>query len=255
MFGLAQLYQLRGRVGRSERQAYCYLIVPEYTTLTADAKTRLQTLGEFTRLGSGFRIAAVDMELRGSGNALGAEQSGQVAEVGFDLYCRMLEKAVAELKGEAPQPEERRATIELNADILIPEDYISETDQRLGLYRKVSSARSEGEIDSIIEEIRDRYGALPEPVLNLIDYGRLSVKAESLGISKIARDSKNIIIKLEKDTILEPEQVYDFVSRWEGTRFLADGRMIIPLDSSRRILNRVMKMIDYLSGLQAEQTV
>jgi transcription-repair coupling factor (superfamily II helicase) len=227
-FGLAQLYQLRGRVGRSERQAYCYFVVPEYSSLSVEARTRLQTLIEFSRLGSGFRIAAIDMEMRGSGNILGDEQSGHITEVGFDLYCRMLEEAVAELKGEAaPKADEMKPSIELQANIALPESYIPQTDQRLALYRRISSADTEEELERIKTEVMDRYGKPPKSFFRLCDYGWLRVNAEKYTISKIGRDGDRIRFKIEKTTTLGPKEIYSFCSRRPGSVFLPDGQLVI----------------------------
>lgn len=228
MFGLSQLYQLRGRVGRSERQAYCYFIVPEYSALSPEARTRLQTLIEFSRLGSGFRIAAIDMELRGSGNILGDEQSGHISEVGFDLYCRMLEEAVSELKGEAPKGEILKPVIELQANIAVPESYIPQTDQRLALYRRISSAETVDELELIRKEVTDRYGKPPQVFFRLMDYGWLRVMAWRNAISKISRDGDKIRIKIERNTLLGPKEIYNFCSRWTNAVFLPDGQLVIP---------------------------
>lgn len=227
-FGLAQLYQLRGRVGRSERQAYCYLVVPEYSSLSVEARARLQTLIEFSRLGSGFRIAAIDMEMRGSGNILGDEQSGHITEVGFDLYCRMLEEAVADLKGEAaPKTDEMKPSIELQANIALPENYIPQTDQRLALYRRISSADTEEGLERIKAEVMDRYGKPPKSFFRLLDYGWLRVNAEKYAISKIGRDGDRIRFKIEKTTTLGPKEIYSFCSRRPGSVFLPDGQLVI----------------------------
>jgi transcription-repair coupling factor (superfamily II helicase) len=229
-FGLAQLYQLRGRVGRSERQAYCYFVVPEYSALSPEARTRLQTLIEFSRLGSGFRIAAIDMELRGSGNILGDEQSGHISEVGFDLYCRMLEEAVSELKGEVPKGEVLKPSIELQANIAVPESYIPQTDQRLALYRQISSAETEEELERIKKEAIDRYGKPPKVFFRLMDYGWLRVQAWKYAISKISRDADKIRFKIEKNTPLGPKNIYNFCSRWVNANFLPDGQLVVPLN-------------------------
>lgn len=252
MFGLAQLYQLRGRVGRSERQAYCYLVVPEYSSLSADARTRLQTLIEFSRLGSGFRIAAMDMELRGSGNILGDEQSGHISEVGFDLYCRMLEEAVAELRGDpSAKKEELKPSIELQANIAIPESYIPQTDQRLALYRRVSSAETEEELEQIKSETADRYGKPPLSFHKLMDYGWLRVQCWKYSISKISRDGDKMRMKLGKSTSLGPKEIYNFCSRTPGSVFLPDGQLIVsmqkeePLTAAKKTLQILVESSHY----------
>ncbi|MBN2134930.1 MAG: transcription-repair coupling factor [Acidobacteria bacterium] len=227
LFGLSQLYQIRGRVGRSERQAYCYLIVPAYKSLNTDARKRLQTLTEFSRLGAGFRIAAVDMEIRGSGNILGAEQSGHVNEVGFDLYTRMLEEAVQELKGIKHETAEIRTSIELYSDILISEDYIPDVNQRLTVYRKFATANSMERLEEVIKETTDMYGKMPKGLVNLIDYSKLRIIAGGHGISKIALSGKDLVLKLEKETSINPENLFKTVNSRPDSKFLPDGRLII----------------------------
>src|SRR5712692_10408333 len=167
-FGLAQLYQLRGRVGRSDRRAYAYLLVPARKALTPIARRRLKALQEFTELGSGFRVAAMDLEIRGAGNLLGAEQSGHIASVGFEMYCQLLERAVREMKGEPPPPE-FKTQISLGVDIRIPEAIIPDFSERLALYKRISSAADDRELQRIHDQIRDLYGALPRQAENLLE--------------------------------------------------------------------------------------
>src|SRR5207344_761 len=170
-YGLSQLYQLRGRVGRSDRPAYAYLLIPPEDNLSQVAKKRLAAIKEFSDLGSGFRVAALDLEIRGAGNLLGGEQSGHIEALGFELYMKLLEQTVRELKGEDLE-DDVRATVNLRVDLRIDEAYVPEQNQRLMLYRKVAAARREEEVDRILEETVDRYGPLPDSVLNLSDYGR-----------------------------------------------------------------------------------
>src|SRR5690606_32150209 len=180
-YGLAQLYQLRGRVGRSDRRAYAYLMIPPEETLSAVARKRLAAIREFSDLGSGFRIAALDLEIRGAGNLLGGEQSGHIEAVGFDMYMKLLEEAVRELKGEEIE-DDRRAAINLNIDLKIDESYIPDMNQRLAIYRRMASARDHDTLERLVAEVRDRYGEPPVSVLNLAEYGRLRVLADRLGI-------------------------------------------------------------------------
>ncbi len=245
-FGLAQLYQLRGRVGRSARQAYCYLVVPPFRSLTPTARKRLETLAEFSQLGAGFRIAGIDMEIRGAGNILGAEQTGKIADVGFDLYTRMLEKAVLELKGESTGEEKEHASIELAENITINEAYIPDTSQRLALYRRVASTGSEEEISKLRMETEDRYGKLPAGVKNLFSYGKLRVMANNLGISKIARDGRKLIFKFEKDTSISPENLYSFTSSHKESKFLPDGRLIVDISGRHSPVAEAMSILEFL---------
>ncbi|MGH9766399.1 MAG: transcription-repair coupling factor, partial [Blastocatellia bacterium] len=179
-YGLSQLYQLRGRVGRSNRRAYAFLLIPSEQELTPLARKRLAAIREFSDLGSGFRIAALDLEIRGAGNLLGGEQSGHIEAVGFDTYMKLLEQTIRELKGEDLE-DERRAAVNLRVDLRIEEGFIEDMNQRLAVYRRVAASRTEDELDRIVEEIRDRYGALPASVLNLADYSRIRVMADRLG--------------------------------------------------------------------------
>ncbi|MGB1385905.1 MAG: transcription-repair coupling factor, partial [Ilumatobacteraceae bacterium] len=185
LLGLGQLHQLRGRVGRSGQRAYAYLFHPQDRTLSEEAYERLRTIGESTELGSGFRIAMRDLEIRGAGNLLGAAQSGHIAAVGYDLYCQMVTEAVAEMKGETPEP-----VVELNldvpADAFLPSDYISREDLRLEAYRRIAAASSFSEVDDISSEWTDRYGPIPEPAAALLVVARLRIACMRLGITDLS---------------------------------------------------------------------
>ena len=159
-YGLSQLYQLRGRVGRSDRRAYAYLLIPPEDNLSPVAKKRLAAIREFSDLGSGFRVAALDLEIRGAGNLLGGEQSGQIEAVGFDMYMKLLEQTIKELKGEEIE-DEISANVNLRVDLRIDETYIPDMNQRLTIYRRMAGVRTEDELARLIEEVRDRYGPPP----------------------------------------------------------------------------------------------
>ena len=181
-YGLSQLYQLRGRVGRSDRPAYAYLLIPPEDNLSPVAKKRLAAIKEFSDLGSGFRVAALDLEIRGAGNLLGGEQSGQIDTVGFEIYMKLLEQTVRELKGEGAIEDDVRATVNLRVDLQIDESYVPDMNQRLMLYRKVAAAQARRG-----DRPRARGGGGPlrpaaDSVLNLADYGRIRVMADRLGI-------------------------------------------------------------------------
>src|SRR5207244_1245093 len=183
--GLSELYQLRGRVGRSNRRAYAYLLLPADIELTPVAGKRLALLKEFSDLGAGFKIAALDLELRGAGNLLGGEQSGHIEAVGFDLYTQMLEQAVREIKGEAePQPQ---AQLNLGLNIRIPNDYVPEENQRLRLYKKIAGVETERQLADVEAELRDRYGDPPAPVKQLLQYAALRLEAVQAGAVAIER--------------------------------------------------------------------
>lgn len=202
-YGLSQLYQLRGRVGRSDRRAYAYLLVPPEEALSGVAKKRLAAIREFSDLGSGFRVAALDLEIRGAGNLLGGEQSGHIEAVGFDMYMKLLEQTIKELKGEEVE-DEIRANVNLRVDLRIDETYIPDMNQRLTIYRRMAGARSEQELDRILEEARDRYGPLPTSVENLADYAFIRLMADRIGIDSLDREGPLVVLKFRPETKLDP---------------------------------------------------
>ena len=209
-FGLAELYQLRGRVGRSNQRAYAYLLVPPEAALSGLARQRLAALKEFSDLGAGFRIAALDLELRGAGNLLGREQHGHIEAVGFDLYCQMLERAVSERKGEAVQPE-RRATLNLGLDIRIPHDYIENESQRLRVYKRIAGVSSEEAREEVRAELRDRFGEPPHAIDNLLEYALLKAQAEKLLVAAVERRGDRVAIRWHEDTPVRPEQLVKLI--------------------------------------------
>lgn len=183
-FGLAQLYQLRGRVGRGGEQAFAYFLIPDEGALTGDAQKRLIAIQQFTELGSGFRIAAADLEIRGAGNLLGKQQSGHIAAVGLDLYMQMVEQAVQRLKGRVVE-EEPDSTLQLPVSAFIPEDFVTDPHQRLSLYKRLSACTRIGELALLHGEIQDRYGHPPEPVERLLEVMQLRIHAKRLRLASI----------------------------------------------------------------------
>jgi transcription-repair coupling factor (superfamily II helicase) len=183
-FGLSQLYQLRGRVGRSDRRAYAYLLVPPDTVLSELARKRLAAMRDFSELGAGFRIAALDLELRGAGNILGGQQSGHLHAVGLDLYLKLLDQTIRELRGE-PAREAPRATLNLRLDLRLGEDYVPDVDQRLALYKRASQVRTAEEVEALRAEVRDRYGPLPAEADRLLTCAGLRLLAEGLGVEQV----------------------------------------------------------------------
>ena len=202
-YGLAQLYQLRGRVGRADRRAYAYLLIPAEQTLSPIARRRLAAIREFSDLGSGFRIAALDLEIRGAGNLLGGEQSGQIEAVGFDMYMKLLEQTIRELKGEDIE-DERRALVNLRIDLRIDETYIPDMNQRLSAYRRMASARSLEEVDQFLEELRDRYGTPPDSIANLAQYARIRLLADKIGLESLDREGRTVVLKFRPDARIDP---------------------------------------------------
>jgi transcription-repair coupling factor (superfamily II helicase) len=211
-FGLAQLYQLRGRVGRSDRRAYAYLLVPPEGSLSPVARQRLAAIREFSDLGSGFRIAALDLEIRGAGNLLGGEQSGHIESIGFDLYVKLLEETVRELKGEEID-DDVRAAVNLNLDLKIDERYITDMNQRLMVYRRVAGARTEPELTALHAELRDRYGPIPPSVATLVEYGRIRLLADRLAVETIDREGHLLVLKFRASTTVDPVRLIRFVER------------------------------------------
>ncbi|HEX7721812.1 MAG TPA: transcription-repair coupling factor [Pyrinomonadaceae bacterium] len=232
-YGLSQLYQLRGRVGRSNRRAYAYLLIPAEQELTPIARRRLSAIREFSDLGAGFRIAALDLELRGAGNMLGGEQSGHMDALGFDLYTQMLERTVAELRGEQVE-DEPTVSINVGVDVGIPESYISDMGQRLRTYKRVSSARDEDALAAIRAETEDRYGRVPEPVEDLFDYARLRQAAELVGVVSIDRTREGIAIKLAEKARVAPEKLMELIHAREGTNFAPSGVLRLQLNDEEK---------------------
>lgn len=209
-YGLAQLYQLRGRVGRSNRRAFAYLLIPSDKRLTPVARRRLAAIREFSELGAGFRIAALDLELRGAGNVLGGQQHGHIEAIGFDLYCQMLERAIEELRtGESPPDVD--TSINLQADLKLPSGFVSDETLRLRIYKNVASLRTEEEIEEQYRELEDRFGELPRQVHNLLEYARLRVFGRSLGIDSIDRKRDSIDIVFHEKTRVNPDQIVKLV--------------------------------------------
>jgi transcription-repair coupling factor (superfamily II helicase) len=217
-YGLSQLYQLRGRVGRSNRRAYAYLLIPSDDTLTEIARRRLAAIREFSELGAGFRIAALDLELRGAGNLLGGQQHGHIEAIGFDLYCQMLERTIDELKTGEVLPEVETA-INLRVDLKIPADFIDEELHRLRIYKQIASSRSEADLDSLYRDLEDRFGELPLPVRNLLEYARLRILGRARGVTSIERTAQGIDIKFHETARIDPERIVELVSAGNGVTF------------------------------------
>jgi transcription-repair coupling factor (superfamily II helicase) len=209
-YGLSQLYQLRGRVGRSDRAAYAYLLIPPEEALSPVARKRLSAMKEFSDLGSGFRVAALDLEIRGAGNLLGGEQSGTIDSVGFEMYMKLLEETIRELKGEDLE-DDVRATVNLKVDFRLDEAYVPDMNQRLMIYRRMAAARSEDEIAKNVAEVRDRYGPPPTAVLNLADFARIRVLADNLGIDTVDRDGPLVVFKFREKAKADPMRLIGMV--------------------------------------------
>jgi transcription-repair coupling factor (superfamily II helicase) len=203
-YGLAQLYQLRGRVGRSDRRAYAYLLIPPEEGLTPVARKRLAAIREFSDLGSGFRVAALDLEIRGAGNLLGGEQSGHIEALGFDMYMKLLEQTLKELRGEEID-DDVRANVNLRVDLRIDDSYIPDMNQRLTVYRRMAAVRSSDELERLLDEVRDRYGVPPASVLNLAEYASIRILADRIGLEAIDRETRVVVLKFRPDARLDPQ--------------------------------------------------
>ena len=246
--GLSELYQLRGRVGRSSQRAYAYLLVPPDVPLSGEARQRLAALREFSNLGAGFRIAALDLEMRGAGNLLGSEQHGHVGAVGFEMYCQMLERAVAERKGEAA-PAERRATIQLGLDIRIPESYIPEEALRLRNYKRIAAVTSTEESEDMLKELADRFGPPPPPVRNLLDYAELKALAEQIQVEGIERKGQRVGVRFQDQTSLPPEKLVGVVRGRSDLRLEPGG--ILWMELKREATEMVPALKTLLRHLQS----
>jgi transcription-repair coupling factor (superfamily II helicase) len=206
LFGLAQLYQLRGRVGRSKERAYCYLLVPAPGRLSDEARLRVDALTRYTELGSGLQIAELDLELRGAGNFLGAEQSGTVASVGFELFCQMLAEATRELQGEPPS-DDVDPEISVDIEAVLPEDYVPDVGVRLSLYKRLASAPDVERVHELSVEIEDRFGRPPPLARALFELMALKARLRSYRVLSCEASARAVTLHLRDDTPVDPARV------------------------------------------------
>ncbi|MHB1843733.1 MAG: transcription-repair coupling factor [Deltaproteobacteria bacterium] len=231
-FGLAQLYQLRGRVGRSKERAYCHLLIPRRRQITKDASRRLEALQEFTELGSGFRIASHDLEIRGAGNLLGPDQSGTIAAVGFDLYSQLMDEAVREIRGEAPR-EEVEPDISLPVSALLPEDLLPDVHQRLHFYKKLAQAQTDDEIDDIRGELRDRCGELPLEVDFLTAETSLKIALRQLGLRGLESGPGRLVVAMGPKPRIDGAKLAAKVQKSKGAmRLTPDMKLVLRLEGA-----------------------
>jgi transcription-repair coupling factor (superfamily II helicase) len=255
LFGLSQLYQLRGRVGRASERAYCYLFLPMASQMTHDAQSRVAALERYTELGSGFHVAALDMELRGAGDVLGAEQSGFVASVGFDLFCRMLEDAKHELRGET-LVQEVDPELSLDVEALLPEEYIEEVGVRLSLYKRLAAAADENEVTEIATEMEDRFGAPPGVTRNLIELMRLKTELRRLRALGCEATGRTATLHLRGDTPIDAAKLGALVAagdREKRYRLTPDGRLIRRAGAGERFrdgLEHAARLVEELGELE-----
>jgi transcription-repair coupling factor (superfamily II helicase) len=226
-FGLADLYQLRGRVGRGSHQAYAYLLIPGALALSKDAMRRLRAIQELSELGSGFKLAMHDLEIRGAGNLLGPSQSGHIAAVGFELYTQLMEKAVRELKGEEVV-EEITPEIRFHLPAFIPEFYVEDPAERLSLYRRLSFSRSDEEVERIREEMKDRFGRIPIEVDHLLGVIKVKILLTRLSIRKFEETPTHWVLTFDETTRVSPQKVVEIVRQGKGKhRLTPDSKLII----------------------------
>jgi transcription-repair coupling factor (superfamily II helicase) len=248
-FGLADLYQLRGRVGRGNQQAYAYLLVPSDLALSPDALKRLRAIQELSELGSGFKLALHDLEIRGAGNLLGSSQSGHVHAVGLEYYIHLLERTIKELKGE-PFVEEITPEIHVPLPAFIPEDYVEDTAERLNLYRRLSFCRSDEEVEAIREEVIDRFGKPPQEADHLFEVIKLKILLTKLSIRKFEETTSSLVITFDESTQVKPEKILDLVRRGKGRyRLTPDSKLVAegwreegtaPFGAAKRLLHALM---------------
>lgn len=234
MFGLAQLYQIRGRVGRSKTRAYCYLTTKPRMRLTEAAEKRLKVLGSLDTLGAGFTLASQDLDIRGAGNLLGEEQSGQMREVGYELYQQMLEEQIAKIKsGEAEglvDDGQWAPQINLGVPVLIPEDYVPDLDVRLGLYRRLSDLHTKVELEGFAAELIDRFGKLPREVNTLLLVVRIKEKCKQAGIAKLDAGPKGATLQFHNDKFASPEGLVTFIQDQKGLAKVKDNKIVVRRD-------------------------
>jgi transcription-repair coupling factor (superfamily II helicase) len=254
--GLSELYQLRGRVGRSNRRAYSYLLIPQDVELTPVARRRLAALKEFSDLGAGFKIAALDLELRGAGNMLGGEQSGHIEAIGFELYTQMLDQAVREMKGEGV-PEQAEMLLNLGLNIRIPAEYIHEENQRLRMYKRVAGIETEEQLNDVGAELQDRYGNPPAAVRHLLDYASLKLLAVRTGATAIERKRDLVSIKFRSDASIDPEKLATFVSSHRGAKFSPDGTLKLTSKAVRpdEVLLELQTLLEELAAVETSSPV
>src|SRR5258708_2991655 len=245
-YGLSELYQLRGRVGRSNRRAYAYLLIPRDTELSEIARKRLAALKEFSDLGAGFKIAALDLELRGAGNILGGEQHGHIGAVGFDMYVRLLEETVHELKGEEV-PLEVHSTLNLGLDIRIPAEYIADEHQRLRAYKRIADSASSEDAGELLAELEDRFGPAPDAVRYLLKFSVLKSAAQKLGIEAVGRRAGALNVKFHQASRIDPARLMSLVTSTEGAQFTPAGVLRLPLDR-RANATRVLESLEARLG-------
>ena len=251
-FGLSQLYQMRGRVGRSHRLAYAYFVYQRDKVLSETAEKRLQAMKEFAELGAGFKIAMRDLEIRGAGNLLGAEQSGHIMSVGFEMYCQLLDEAVKELKTGKPVVEKPEPMIEINVEAYIDGGYIDDAMHKIEIYQRIAAIRNEEQINMLLDELIDRFGEPTPPVMRLIDVARVKNYARDLGVRSIIKNNFFLELTLFDDHVIKPENIAR-LSVWQKdhVKLLMDQMIIrikLPYAAQKELVKFILEVMKMLSG-------
>jgi len=253
--GLSQLYQLRGRVGRSNRLAYAYITYRKDKIISEAAEKRLQAIREFTEFGSGFKIAMRDLEIRGAGNLLGSQQHGHMQSVGYDMYCRLLDEAVKELKGEPVSEQETEVSIDLNINAYIDDEYIGNESEKLDMYREIAFIKNEEDANNIKDELTDRYGNMPEPVRLLISIALIKAMAKKAGVSSITEKKGSIILKFISPLSLDAEKIGRSINNSGRKLFFSAGNIPylsyrITEDDKGRLIDNIKIMLQHIKTFE-----
>jgi len=252
-FGLAQLYQIRGRVGRSREEARAYLLIPPGAMLSPDAQKRLTVIKEFTEPGSGFRIASQDLEIRGAGNLMGMAQSGHISAVGYEMYTQLMERAVRELRGDRMPEAEIKPEIHLGLAAFVPDGYVPDTHRRLVTYKKLSMAASDEELTEMRAEMLDCYGPLPQEAQNLIEVISLRNLMKGLMAEKMEYDGRHMILAIHRSSPIDPLRLVALAKKkWKGMRFTPGNRLYVPMPDlpEGQVIEAAKGLLRELAGQQ-----
>ena len=250
-FGLAQLYQIRGRVGRSNKQAYAYITYRKDKMITEDASQRLKAIKEFTEFGSGFKIATRDLQIRGAGSLFGEIQSGHIEQVGYDMYSKLLDEVVKETEGKIENKEESQEeeiAIDINVSAYIPDSYIEDSSQKIEVYQDIAASRNEDDVQNVIDEIIDRYGDMPAEVSNLIEIARIKNLARGKKISKIKQTQMGIVFTFTQNAMLSHEKIKELIEKYKnGIQFSASAKPYITLKVKK--INATQEIEEFLKTI------
>jgi len=243
-FGLAQLYQIRGRVGRSNKQAYAYITYRKDKIISEDATQRLKAIKEFTEFGSGFKIATRDLQIRGAGSLFGEVQSGHMEQVGYDMYNKLLDEVVKETKGEKVE-EEEEILIDINLSAYIPERYIEDSSQKIEIYQDIADCKTEEDIQNVIDEIIDRYGDMPKEVANLMDVARIKNAARNTNVVKIQERQMGIVFTV-KD--IDNDKLDELIDKYRNNiRFSPGEKPYVTLIVKENKIKEIIKFLNFLA--------